>query len=195
MAMLLALQHPEDVSKLTIADSLPPYGALFGVKDTAAMTPDGRVHARCHRVRIMCAAYAQGETNFFCILLVKSPAGFRAVAVCWACTSTNPSLPGPCMTRSRPRDIRARGCTKSKYPSPCSIPCMLFFIFLVWHQPNGKMRLRSPVGGSASRRGCDRSTLGSIESEAQPDPSALLRPELEPLPERRLNHASSNLQE
>ena len=35
----------------------------------------------------------------------------------------------------------------------------------------------------------------TFESVAQLDPSALLRPELEPLPERRLNHASSYPQE
>jgi len=59
------------------------------------------------------------------------------------------------------------------------------FIFFVWREPNRKMRLRSPRPGGAQRRGCDRFHLGPFESEPQLDPSVLLRPELEPLPERR----------
>ena len=53
-----------------------------------------------------------------------------------------------------------------------------------------------PRPGERRRRGCDRSTLGPFESATQPDPLALLRPELEPLPERpRLGEASSYPQE
>ena len=40
MGLMLAIQHPEDVGKLMIVDSLPFYGALTGAKDVAAATPD-----------------------------------------------------------------------------------------------------------------------------------------------------------
>ena len=39
MGMMLALQHPEDVGKLMIVDSLPFFSALFGANDAAAATP------------------------------------------------------------------------------------------------------------------------------------------------------------
>ena len=104
MAMLLALQHPEDVSKLMIVDLLPFYGALFGVKDTAAMTPMA-ASMRDAIVSESQAAYAQGETNFL-HSLVKSPAGFRAVAG-WAVTSDK-SVVARAMYDDSTTDIRAR---------------------------------------------------------------------------------------
>jgi len=69
------------------------------------------------------------------------------------------------------------------------------FISLVWLAAKQEDGPSSGLQAGARRRGCDRSTLGPFESEAQLDPFALLRPELEPLLERRLNRASSYLQE
>ena len=80
--------------------------------------------------------------------------------------------------------------------APMAQPLYVIFLSSLFGcKPNGKMGPRSGLQAGARRRGCDRSTLGPFESEAQPDPSVLLRPELEPLPERRLKHASSNPQE
>jgi len=36
---MLAIQHPEDVDRLMIVDSLPFFGVFFGAKDTAAVAP------------------------------------------------------------------------------------------------------------------------------------------------------------
>ncbi len=104
MAMLLALQHPEDVSRLMIVDSLPFYGALFGVKDAAAMTPMA-VSMRDTIASESQAAYAQGETNFL-HSLVKSPAGFQAVTG-WAVTSDK-SVVARAMYDDSTTDLRAR---------------------------------------------------------------------------------------
>ena len=88
-------------------------------------------------------------------------------------------------------------------PIPSRIPRVarasqpLYLVFHLACLASAKREDEPSLGLQAKgrRRGCDRSTLGPFESEAQPDPSALLRPELEPLPERRLNHASSYPQE
>ena len=42
MGMLLAIQHPEDVGKLMIVDSLPFFGVLTGASAVAEATPRAR---------------------------------------------------------------------------------------------------------------------------------------------------------
>jgi pimeloyl-ACP methyl ester carboxylesterase len=104
MGMMLALEHPEDVRKLMIVDSLPFFGALFGAKDAAAATPQ----AAAMRDTILNEtqdAYAQGERQFL-PSLVKSPEGLKA-AIRWAVASDK-SVVARAMYEDMTTDIRPR---------------------------------------------------------------------------------------
>jgi len=104
MGMMLALQHPEDVDKLMIVDSLPFYGALFGANDAAAATPQ----ASAMRDSIIAEtqdAYAQSERGFL-RSLVKSPEGLKA-ATRWAVASDK-SVVARAMFENMTTDIRPR---------------------------------------------------------------------------------------
>ncbi|MGZ4973955.1 MAG: alpha/beta fold hydrolase, partial [Limisphaerales bacterium] len=81
IGMTLTLQHPEDVGKLMIVDSLPFFSVLMGAKDAAAAEPQ----AAAMRDMILSGTqddYAQGEKQFL-PSLVKSPDGLKA-ATQWA---------------------------------------------------------------------------------------------------------------
>jgi pimeloyl-ACP methyl ester carboxylesterase len=84
MGMMLAQQHPEDVGKLMIVDSLPFYGALFGANDVAAVTPQA-VAIRDSMLAETQDAYAQGAGQYI-PMLVKSPEG-QKLATAWAVAS------------------------------------------------------------------------------------------------------------
>lgn len=84
MGMMLAVQHPDDVGKLMIVDSLPFFSAVFGANDATSVAPQ----AAMMRDRILNEtqdAYAQGE-RLFLRSLVKSPDGLKA-ATAWAVAS------------------------------------------------------------------------------------------------------------
>ena len=84
MGMMLALQHPEDLSKLMVVDSLPFFSVLMGAKDSAAVEPQ----AAAMRDMILSEtpeAYAQSEKQFLRVL-VKSREGFK-LATQWAIAS------------------------------------------------------------------------------------------------------------
>lgn len=103
MGGMLALQHPEDVSGLMIVDSLPFFGALFGMKDTAAATPQ----AAAMRDMVLVETqdnYAKSETAFM-RSLVKSPEGCK-VATKWAVASDK-SVVARFMYEDMTTDIRS----------------------------------------------------------------------------------------
>jgi pimeloyl-ACP methyl ester carboxylesterase len=84
MGAMLAIQHPEDVGGLMIVDSLPFFGAIFGLKDTAAAMPQ----AAAMRDNILAQPqedYAKSETAFM-HTLVKSPDGYK-LATKWTVAS------------------------------------------------------------------------------------------------------------
>ncbi len=84
IGMMLALQHPDDIGKLMIVDSLPFFSALFGANDAATAAPQ----AAAMRDAILNEtqdAYAQGERELL-RSLVKSPEGLKA-ATAWAIAS------------------------------------------------------------------------------------------------------------
>jgi pimeloyl-ACP methyl ester carboxylesterase len=84
MGMMLALQHPEDIGKLMIVDSLPFFSVLMGAKDAAAAEPQ----AAAMRDMVLSETqvdYARGERQFL-PSLVKSPEGLKA-ATEWAIAS------------------------------------------------------------------------------------------------------------
>ena len=104
MGMMLVLQHPEDIGKLMIVDSLPFYSALFGANDAAAAAPQ----AAAMRDSILTEtqdAYAQGEREFL-RSLVKSPEGLKA-ATQWAVASDK-SVVARAMFEDMTTDIRPR---------------------------------------------------------------------------------------
>jgi pimeloyl-ACP methyl ester carboxylesterase len=84
MGMMLAIQHPEDVDKLMIVDSLPFFGVIFGMDDIAAAKPQATT-MRDTILNETQDAYADGE-NAFLPSLVKSPEGLKA-ATKWAIAS------------------------------------------------------------------------------------------------------------
>ena len=84
MGMMLAIQHPEDVGKLMIVDSLPFFGVIFGMDDVAAAKEQAAT-MRDAMLNETQDAYAEGE-NAFLPSLVKSPEGLKAVTK-WAVDS------------------------------------------------------------------------------------------------------------
>ena len=84
MGSMLAFQHPEDVGGLMIVDSLPFFGALFGMKDTAAAVPQA-ANMRDNTLAQSQDDYAKSETVFM-HSLVKSPDGCKQ-ATKWALAS------------------------------------------------------------------------------------------------------------
>lgn len=104
MGMMLVLQHPEDIGRLMIVDSLPFFSALFGATNAAAATPQ----AAAMRDSILTEtqdAYAQGEREFL-RSLVKSPEGLKA-ATQWAAASDK-SVVARAMYEDMTTDLRPR---------------------------------------------------------------------------------------
>jgi pimeloyl-ACP methyl ester carboxylesterase len=104
MGMLLAFQHPEDVNKLMIVDSLPFFSVLFGANDAAGATPQ----AAAMRDSILAEtqdAYAQGQEEFL-RRLVKSPEGLKA-ATKWAAASDK-SVVARALYEAMTTDLRPR---------------------------------------------------------------------------------------
>ena len=102
MGGMLALQHPEDVGGLMIVDSLPFYGALFGMKDAAAATPQAAA-MRDNTLAQTSDDYAKSETAFM-HSLVKSPDGYKQ-ATKWAVASDK-SVVARAMYEDMTTDIR-----------------------------------------------------------------------------------------
>jgi pimeloyl-ACP methyl ester carboxylesterase len=84
MGMMLAIQHPDDVGKLMIVDSMPFFGVVMGMTDVTNATPQ----AASMRDMILSEtqdAYADGEKDFL-PNMVKSPEGLK-LATSWAIAS------------------------------------------------------------------------------------------------------------
>jgi pimeloyl-ACP methyl ester carboxylesterase len=104
MGMMLAAQHPDDVGKLMIVDSLPFFSALFGATDVAsAKTQAGTI--RDTILNESQADYAQGEKDFL-PSLVKSPEGLKSV-IKWAVASDK-SVVARAMYEDLTTDLRAK---------------------------------------------------------------------------------------
>jgi len=76
-----------------------------------------------------------------------------------------------------------------------SQPLYVLFIFLVWRLAKQEDGAAVPPAGGTAAAPARSFNPWTMESVAQLGPPALLRPELEPLPERRRKHASSYPQE
>ena len=84
MGMMLALQHPEDVSALMIVDAFPFSGILLEADDVTAASKRA-AKMRDDTLKESQEHYARDEKNFLRIL-VKSPDG-RELATQWAVSS------------------------------------------------------------------------------------------------------------
>lgn len=84
MGSMLAIQHPEDVGKLMIVDSLPFFSALFGAKDAEAAKPQA-IAMRNLTLAQSQDEFAKAETSFL-PSLVKSPEGGKQT-IKWAVAS------------------------------------------------------------------------------------------------------------
>jgi pimeloyl-ACP methyl ester carboxylesterase len=104
MGMMLAAQHPEDMGKLMIVDSLPFFSALFGASNAAAAAPQAAA-MRDNILNETQDAYAQGEKEFL-PTLVKSPAGLKA-AIQWAGASDK-TVVARAMYEDLTTDVRTR---------------------------------------------------------------------------------------
>lgn len=104
MGMMLAIQHPDDVGKLMVIDSLPFFSVLMGATDVSEATPRA-VAMRDSILAQSKKAYAQSQTNFL-RRLVKSPKGFKA-ATTWAIASDK-SVVARAMYEVMTTDLRPR---------------------------------------------------------------------------------------
>lgn len=111
MGMMLALQHPEDVDKLMIVDSLPFFSVLFGANNAAAAEPQAAM-MRDMTLAQSQEAYAQSEKEFI-PSLVKSPEGIKEVTE-WAVASDK-SVVARAMYEDMTTDIRPQ-LSKIKIP-------------------------------------------------------------------------------
>jgi pimeloyl-ACP methyl ester carboxylesterase len=104
MGMMLAIQHPGDVNKLMIVDSLPFFSVLFGANDASGAA----FQAGLMRDSILAEsqeAYVQGEEGFL-QSLVKSPEGLREAAK-WA-SASDKSVVARAMYEVATTDIRRK---------------------------------------------------------------------------------------
>ena len=83
--LMLASQHPQDVSRLMVVDSLPFFGLLFGPGTTVDMVTGRGAQMRDGMANGTQEAYAAMETQAIANL-VKDPDG-RAIATKWALDS------------------------------------------------------------------------------------------------------------
>jgi pimeloyl-ACP methyl ester carboxylesterase len=100
---MLAIQHPEDVGRLMIVDSLPFFSVLFGAKDSTGATPQAAA-MRDNTLAQTQDDYAKSETAFM-HSLVKSPEG-RKQAIKWAVASDK-SVVARAMYEDMTMDIRS----------------------------------------------------------------------------------------
>ncbi len=103
MGMMLAVQHPDDLGKLMVVDSLPFFGVLAGAKDAAS----AKSQAGAIRDSILSESqddYVQGEKQFLGTL-VKSPEGLKQ-ATSWAVASEK-SVVARAMDEDMTTDLRA----------------------------------------------------------------------------------------
>lgn len=104
MGMMLAIQHPADVSKLMVVDALPFFGVLLGAKDVSAAAPQA-ASMRDMILNVPQEVYVQGQEEFL-KMLVKSPAGLK-LAMKWSAASDK-SVVARAMYEDTTTDIRSK---------------------------------------------------------------------------------------
>ncbi|CAN5580477.1 alpha/beta hydrolase [soil metagenome] len=101
--LMLARQHPEDLGKLMVVDSLPFYAVVFAPTATVEMVKPQAAAIRDMAERSTPEAWAAGETRTMA-RLVKSPEGLKAATA--AAIASDPSVTGRALYDDLTTDLR-----------------------------------------------------------------------------------------
>ncbi|MBO9558329.1 MAG: alpha/beta hydrolase, partial [Caulobacter sp.] len=102
--LMLAKQHPEDLGRLMVVDSLPWYGVVFGgpTATVAALEPQAAA-MRDRTIGSSPEAWAAMETQFM-TRLIKLPEGLKAGTA--AAVASNPAVVGQALYDDLTTDLR-----------------------------------------------------------------------------------------
>lgn len=103
MGLMLARQHPEDVGRLMVVDSLPFYPMVFSPTATVETVKPQAAALRDMAVKAAPEAWAAGETQTM-MRLVKSPDGLKAATA--AAIASDPSVTGRALYDDLTTDLR-----------------------------------------------------------------------------------------
>lgn len=103
MGLMLARQHPEDVSRLMVVDSLPFYAVLFSPQATVEGVKPQAAALRNMAEQSTAEAWAAGQARTM-TRLVKSPAGLKSATE--ASVASNPSVTGRALYDDLTTDLR-----------------------------------------------------------------------------------------
>jgi pimeloyl-ACP methyl ester carboxylesterase len=103
MGLMLARQHPEDVGRLMVVDSLPFYPVVFSPTATVETVKPQAAALRDMAVKAAPEAWAAGETRTM-TRLVKSPDGLKAATA--AAIASDPSVTGRALYDDLTTDLR-----------------------------------------------------------------------------------------
>ncbi len=103
MGLMLARQHPEDVSRLMVVDSLPFYAVVFSPQATVEAVKPQAAAMRDMAEKSSPEAWAAGQARTMS-RLVKSPAGLKAATE--ASIASNPSVTGRALYDDLTTDLR-----------------------------------------------------------------------------------------
>jgi pimeloyl-ACP methyl ester carboxylesterase len=103
MGLMLARQHPEDVGRLMVVDSLPFYPVVFAPTATVEAVKPQAAAMRDMAEKSTPEAWATGETRTMA-RLVKSPEGLKAATA--AAIASDPSVTGRALYDDLTTDMR-----------------------------------------------------------------------------------------
>ena len=103
MGLMLARQHPQDVGKLLVVDSLPFYPVVFSPAATVETVKPQAAAMRDMAEKSTPEAWAAGQARTM-VRLVKSPAGLKAATA--ASVASDPSVTGRALYDDLTTDLR-----------------------------------------------------------------------------------------
>jgi pimeloyl-ACP methyl ester carboxylesterase len=103
MGLMLARQHPEDLGRLMVVDSLPFYAVLFSPQATVEAVKPQAAAMRDMAEKSSPEAWAAGQTRTM-TRLVKSPVGLKSATD--ASIASNPSVTGRALYDDLTTDLR-----------------------------------------------------------------------------------------
>jgi pimeloyl-ACP methyl ester carboxylesterase len=103
MGLMLARQHPEDVGRLMVVDSLPFYAVVFSPQATVEAVKPQAAAMRDMAQKSTPEQWAAGETRTMA-RLVKSPVGLKAATE--AAIASDPSVTGRALYDDLTTDLR-----------------------------------------------------------------------------------------
>jgi pimeloyl-ACP methyl ester carboxylesterase len=103
MGLMLARQHPEDVGRLMVIDSLPFYAVVFAPQATVESVKPQAAAMRDMAEKSSPDAWAAGQARTM-VRMVKSPSGLKAATE--ASVASNPSVTGRALYDDLTTDLR-----------------------------------------------------------------------------------------